>query len=503
MQEPQIIRPQEGYQLQALSSSADIVIGGAAAGVGKTYSLLLDPLRDIRDKDFNGVIFRRTTPQITNPGAIWDASYKIYPHVGGFANKTLLTWIFPSGSKLKFSHIEHEKNIYDWQGSEICFIGLDEVTQFTEKMFFYLLSRNRSTTGIRPYVRATCNPDPDSWVAEFISWWIGKDGYPIPERQGKLRYFARDGESMIWGDSEDEVLEKARYFLEPIYKKSGVNPKEFIKSVTFISGDIYDNKELIKKNPNYLANLAAQDEDTRKQLLEGNWKAAINPMDVLTYTTFKDIFTNDFVEEGQSRITVDAAMGGDDKLIICVFKGRRLVDLNIMEKSTGKDIIDKIKEFQRIYGISNSRVCYDADGVGAFIGGINSGFISNSVAFHNNSRPVDTSKETRKFKNLKAQCYYLLGDRIDDALYYIEPKVANMVYDDNMTVRQRLMHERKAIKKMARKDEEPYGLIKKDEMKQKYLSGDSPDLLDAVMMNEYFYLEERIKAPRATMPSRR
>ena len=55
-----------------------------------------------------------------------------------------------------------------------------------------MLSRNRSTCGVTPYVRATCNPDADSWVAKFIEWWIDQDtGYPIPERSGKLRWFIR------------------------------------------------------------------------------------------------------------------------------------------------------------------------------------------------------------------------------------------------------------------------------------------------------------------------
>ncbi len=66
--------------------------------------------------------------------------------------------------------MEHEKNCYDWQGTEIAYLGFDELTHFTEKQFYYLLSRNRSVSGVKPYVRATCNPDADSWVAKLIDW---------------------------------------------------------------------------------------------------------------------------------------------------------------------------------------------------------------------------------------------------------------------------------------------------------------------------------------------
>ena len=113
MPEIRIIQPQPGYQLKALSSPADIVIGGAAAGTGKTFTLLLDPLRDIHIPGFGGVIFRRTTTQIRNEGGLWDTSMTIYPHAKATPHETFLEWQFPKGPKLKFSHLEHEKNILD------------------------------------------------------------------------------------------------------------------------------------------------------------------------------------------------------------------------------------------------------------------------------------------------------------------------------------------------------------------------------------------------------
>jgi len=465
--EPDIIRPQEGYQEQALSSSADIVIGGGAAGVGKTICLLFDPLRYVNNPEFGAVIFRRTTPQITNIGGLQDESKKFYSLINARYNQTTLSWSFNSGAKIKFSHLEYEKNVFDWQGSQIAFIGFDELTHFTKFMFFYMLSRNRSTSGIKPCIRATCNPDPDSWVAELIDWWIGEDGFPIPERSGVIRFFAKDGDAFIWGATKEECLEKAAYFIDPLVEEAGeeVAAEDFIKSITFIGGTVYENyenKKLLKVNPSYLANLAAQDEDVKAQLLHGNWKTTINTADVYSYDSFKDCFTNTFVEEGESRITVDAAMEGEDKLIISYFKGRRLEDMILMNKSTGKEIIDQIKMFQLMYKVSNSKVVYDADGVGAFIGGTESGFIVGSKGFHNAGKMVTSKKELRSFANLKAQCYYVSGEQVNADNYYISEKVANMMYDNKTTVRQRFMLERKAIKKAVRTNEEPYGLIKKN-----------------------------------------
>jgi hypothetical protein len=98
---------------------------------------------------------------------------------------------------LFFDYISRDGDVKKWQGSQICFIGFDELTHFSKYQFFYMLSRNRSICGVKPYIRATTNPESDSWVAEFISWWIDQDtGYPIKERSGKKRYFIRIGDDI-------------------------------------------------------------------------------------------------------------------------------------------------------------------------------------------------------------------------------------------------------------------------------------------------------------------
>ena len=107
-------------------------------------------------------------PQITNPGALWDESLKLYPLVGGIPHLGVREWRWPCGGKIKFGHLQFETTVYDWQGAQIAQICFDELTHFTAHQFFYMVSRNRSTCGVRPYIRATCNPDADSWVADFL-----------------------------------------------------------------------------------------------------------------------------------------------------------------------------------------------------------------------------------------------------------------------------------------------------------------------------------------------
>lgn len=263
----EVIRPQPGPQEQFLASPADIAIYGGAAGGGKTWALLLEPLRHIGNPDFGAVFFRRNTVQVRNEGGLWDESVKIYPGAGGVGREIPLDWKFPSGAKISMAHLEHDKTVLNYQGAQIPLQLYDELTHFTEKQFFYMLSRNRSMCGVRPYIRATCNPDADSWVAKFIAWWIDQDtGLPIPERSGVIRYFVRVGEKIVWGDGPEELAGHT------MTGDDGGQVPIPPKSVTFIASKLTDNKALMQADPGYMASLLALPMVERERLLGGNWK---------------------------------------------------------------------------------------------------------------------------------------------------------------------------------------------------------------------------------------
>lgn len=259
------IEPQSGFQERFLSSPADITIGGGSAGCGKSYAELLATLPWLHLPLFRAVFLRRELAQIEKPGSVWDESQPIYRDQGGAPTKRPFRWTFPSGAMVDFSGIELEDDKYKWQGSQIALLIFDELTHFTETQFWYLQSRNRSMCGIRPYTLATCNPDPDSWVAKLISWWIDQEtGFPIPERSGVLRYFTRYQDQMFWGDSPAEVREQL-----PAGSKV---PDELIQSLTFIPGKLEENQILEKADPTYRGKLMAMSRVERARLLDGNWK---------------------------------------------------------------------------------------------------------------------------------------------------------------------------------------------------------------------------------------
>ena len=241
------IRPQPGAQQVFLATTADIAVYGGAAGGGKTYALLLDPLRYFHFPRFGGVIFRRTMEQVRSVGGLWDESLEIYSSAA-LPLQSRLAWQFPNESTLRFRHLQHEKDKLQYQGAQFAYLGFDELTHFSESQFFYLLSRNRSTCGVLPYVRATTNPDANSWVRRFLAPWV--DGQFLhPAASGEVRWFKRDGGQIVWVERGAEDA----------------------KSLTFVRATLADNQILTLKDPGYLANLKALSWVDRRRLLDGDW----------------------------------------------------------------------------------------------------------------------------------------------------------------------------------------------------------------------------------------
>lgn len=246
------LRPQPGPQTQFASTRADIAIYGGAAGGGKSWSILADAARYTRVPGFSAVMFRRTFPQLTQEGGLWPESQELYLALGGIPNASTHTWRFSTQTReavVAMRHLQHEKDKHSHQGAQYAGIYFDELTHFTEGMWWYMFSRNRSLCGVRPYMRAGTNPDPDSWVRAFVDWWIDDDGFPDPEKAGKLRWFRRVSGRLQWYDE----------------------PTEGAVSATFIPARLEDNQILERSDPGYRARLEALTDVDRAQLLAGNW----------------------------------------------------------------------------------------------------------------------------------------------------------------------------------------------------------------------------------------
>ena len=228
------------------------------------------------------MVFRLTHPQITNTGGLWDEASALYPWVGAKGYIGACEWRFPVGTKISFRHLEHEQDKHNYQGAQICYLAFDELTHFSESQFWYMLSRNRSTCGVRPYVRATCNPDP-GWVKDLIAPWVD-DGFSGRRAySSELRWFVRREGKIHWVDQGTQDA----------------------KSLTFIRSSIYDNQILLSKDPDYIATLKALPPVERARLLDGDWNVR---REGLVYGDFE----SSVVESAGSNAGKTPTVGGID-----------------------------------------------------------------------------------------------------------------------------------------------------------------------------------------------
>ena len=98
---------------------------------------------------------------------------------------------------------------------------MDEIHHMEYLKFKYLITCNRNAFHIRNRFIGTCNPDPDSWVAKFIDWWIGEDGLPFPVRDGRVLYCFMDVDivsGIYWGDTREEVYEQCKDIIHANWK---------------------------------------------------------------------------------------------------------------------------------------------------------------------------------------------------------------------------------------------------------------------------------------------
>lgn len=273
LNEPVEIRMQAGKQEQAAACTADILIYGGSAGAGKSYWLVCEPLKWVNIPGFTCVYFRREAPMLTGSGSAFEEAKELYPQFGARVREgTSLDARFKTKGKrdslVEFTHLQQEKHLKSHQSKQYALIVFDELTQFTEYQFWYMVSRNRSTCGVQPYIRCATNPDPDSWVARLISWWIGKDGYPIEERSGVLRWFVRHDDDLKWFDSKGAALLFVAKHFKHLVKWKRPRPTSF----TFIAASLDDNPKLEEQDEQYRSRLLSLPKVERMQLLGGNWK---------------------------------------------------------------------------------------------------------------------------------------------------------------------------------------------------------------------------------------
>ena len=468
----------------------------------KSFSSLMEVLKDIKKADFHAVIVRKEKDDLQS--LITD-SYKLFSQFGTY-NKSQndMTWNFTNGGWLKFSYYSGSFQDFKdrFQGRQFAYICIDEGTQCPYKKFKYLLTNNRNAAHIRNRFWITCNPDPESWVRKFIDWWVDEDGYIIPERDCVIRYCFMDGDtpdSIYWGNTREEVYEQCSHLIDRLWNKyrDSYEPlgytkyDVFIKSATFIRADVSENIKLISTDPSYIANLAQQDEEQRMRDLEANWNWKAAGDDLIKMADMEAIFENAEQEgDGIDRASADIAFTGGDNFVMWHWKGFHIKDLVVL-RLDAKTLVSCIQTKLREWGVEECNFTYDLQGIGQYL----KGFMPEAVPFNNQAAPMAKNKKEQEgvkylYKNLKSQCAWLFYRLVKDKGLSIDRGLLDRKFSGdgfkNWTLRQILQKERKMLRRDENGDDKGFNLLAKTKAK-KYV-GHSPDFFESLIYMMIFSL---------------
>ena len=247
-----VFQPNDGPQTDFLSAGERDVLYGGAAGGGKSFALLADPLRYCHNPNHRGLLLRRTLDELTE---LIDKSRQLYPKAfpGAKFRESKTTWVFPSGATIWFTYLDRDKDVTRFQGQAFNWIGIDEITQYpTPYVWDYLRSRLRSTDPELQqhlYMRCTANP------GGIGGWWVKKTY--IDGLEPNKAFPAFD-------------IETQKPFVWPAGHEKAGQPL-FLRK--FVPARLTDNPYLMADGQ-YEAMLRSLPEVERKRLLEGDWDVA-------------------------------------------------------------------------------------------------------------------------------------------------------------------------------------------------------------------------------------
>jgi hypothetical protein len=235
-----VFKPNSGPQTQFLAASEREVFYGGARGGGKSYAMLVDPLRYCSRTHHRALLIRRTMPELRD---LITHSQRLYSRAfpGAKWREQEKEWRFPSGAKIEFGYAENMTDVLRYQGQSYTWIGIDELPQYpSPDIYNFLRSSLRSVDPEIPvFMRATGNP------GNVGSGWV-REMFVDPSEPNKCFII-------------------------------NINTPVGNKSITrrFIPAKLQDNPYLMQTD-DYYAMLASLPEIQRRQFLDGDWDAFDN-----------------------------------------------------------------------------------------------------------------------------------------------------------------------------------------------------------------------------------
>lgn len=478
-----------------------------------TYAMYLKQLYGIDKQSYSGVMISVRLQDSKKGSSIFRDAVEV---LGNFAGCEYNSSDYPTftwkqwNSSVRLIHSNfNADNPNEWEEFkdyakkvQASYIAIDEATEIKQfKMFTYWFGRNRDASGMTPQMILSFNPEHTHWSTQMMkdAGYIGDDWYIKPEMIGKTRYFyikEDSPESIIWGDTAEEVAERADIHLTEKDIEVGATIHSIVKSFTLFTGEAADNKKLVAATKGQsLGNLHAVG-GTQRSIVKGAYFGPVDNEELnVTRQMIHGLWTNPINDDENMYATLDVSGGGDqsDNCPMVIWKGLRIVAIK-MFKGDAKELVNWIDKTLQEYGVPISNFAFDATGIGNYLKAYSSGrgVTANKAQiqeYDELGNPVTLEQYTNTRSQLigKTKVLFEMGkiscalDK-DTILAYgkknLQRRLIDILFDEiNIfisTTRNRKIYYRH-----------------KDEYKAKFKS--SPDLMDAICLRAVFELDARPK----------
>lgn len=467
---------------------------------GKTFAAVLSIAEASSDSRFRALFLRNNLGDAKASGGILDTFREVYGDAVEVVESGEPRVTFrESGAKCDVTHVadqSYDKIMQRYKGRQYDFEYFDEGTGYTWDCFRAIYTRNRGTAKWTGKVRMTTNPERDHWLREFLDWYIGADGFIREDREGVVRYFYMNGETVkdvVWGDDKESVYQKCKIEIDrklaKINGKTGkATYKDMIKSFTFYLGRMSENVASIGNNSGYVGSVAVSGGRSAEQLLEGNWNVSTkNDLDApITPDMINNVFLADPMRNGDKWITADLADEGTDNLVALAWNGFHIEDILILGRTTPRENAERLKLFAEKHDIADSHIIFDATAA-AYM----RDYMPDAIGYKSIHKPM--GMYCRMARYLKDECYLRLIEVMKRGELSMDDRVANKIYEhqklkDKITVQNEFSEECRVVRFDAANNGK-LALYSKKQMNAKLGKGRSMDLLDPCAMRMFPVLE--------------
>lgn len=384
--------PQVGLQENVCASECNLVFMCGQGTSGKTFSMYLKALSGVDKQDFKARLISVRALDSKKGSSIFTDGVKV---CGGFAgcqasSSDIPSFVWPQWnsnlqlihSNFNYANPDEKKLFEDYaKKNQASLIMIDEATEMNHfGMFSFWFMRNRDDSGMIPQMILSFNPLHEHWTTEMLrdAGYLGADWYLRRDMIGKIRYFYVKGDTpaeIIWGDTREEVVEKANPRISQEDREAGLTEADMVKSFTVFTGTAADNRELVNATGGQsVANLHAVGGTQRAIVGEAYFGPVENEEINVSRSMIHSLWENPIdSKDANVYATMDISKGGvdSDGCPCIIWKGLQIIAIEFFRKDTESEETHQLENFINgilfRYNIPIANFAYDANGIGGLI----------------------------------------------------------------------------------------------------------------------------------------